>query len=92
MNGIKDCRDEGYQQGFKDGQRTSGKENKKYTATLFAQKAQNLSKNNSIEYIAGWHAGFADGMTEIIRKMVHQEGLATKYFKDLYYNTDEGRS
>ena len=44
----------------------------------------NLSSEESCEFITGWHDGFADGMAKIFKRMVHEEGLATKCFSDLY--------
>ena len=84
MDYKRDYRQEGYQQGYKDSKRTYGKISKKYTDTLFESNKNNLSSEESCEFITGWHDGFADGMAKIFRRMVHEEGLATKYFSDLY--------
>jgi hypothetical protein len=84
MDCIRDYRQEGYQQGYQDCKTTCGKISKKYTDTLFESNKNNLSPEKSCEFITGWQDGFADGMAEVFRRMVHEEGLVTKYFSDLY--------
>ena len=84
MDSKMDYRQEGYQQGYKDAKRSSGKISPKYRDSLFESNKNNLTSEESSEFITGWHDGFADYMAEIFRRIVHEDGLATKYLSDLY--------
>ncbi len=84
MGSKMDYRQKGYQQGYKDAKRSSGKICPKYRETLFDSNKNKLSSEESFEFITGWHDGFADHMAEIFRRIVNEEGLATKYLSDLY--------
>jgi hypothetical protein len=79
-----DYRQEGYQQGYNDAKITGGKVSKKYTDTIFNSKKNNLSSEEFREFINGWHDGIADCMAEFFKRMVREEGIATKYLSDLF--------
>ncbi len=79
---MEGYRQEGYDLGFRDGQRTGGRINKIYTDALFAGRKNNLSPEESRAFITGWHDGFTDGVAEIVKRMVCEEGLVTQYFQD----------
>ena len=74
----------GYQQGYIDAKRTSGKISPKYKYFLFESNKNKLSSEESCEFITGWNDGFADCMAEINKRIVHEDGLATKILSDLY--------
>jgi hypothetical protein len=69
-----DYRQEGYQQGYRDGKSTCGKISKKYTDALFESKTDNLSPVEFCEFITGWQNGFAVGVTDILGNLLQKEG------------------
>jgi len=84
MDSKIDHRQEGYQQGYIDAKRTSGKISPKYRDALFESNKNKISPKESCEFITGWNDGFADFMAEINKRIVHEEGIATKILSDLY--------
>ena len=78
MDLKRDCRLEGYQEGYDDGIRTGGKISKKYMDNLFENKKQQLTPAESCEFINGWEDGFADGILGTLSKMVHKDGVVKR--------------
>ena len=64
---------EGYQQGFIDGKRTEGKIKKEYLDNLLKSKTQNLSTEESKRFEAGWHDGFIDAVSRLLKKVIPNE-------------------
>jgi len=66
---------EGYQQGFIDGKRTEGKIKKKYIDNLLTAETQNLSNEESLKYKIGWHDGFTDAVSRLLKSKAAQESF-----------------
>ena len=75
MDSRRHYRQDGYQKGFIEGERTGGKLKKSYIDTFFKDETQSLSNKDSSDFIEGWHQGFADAVRETLNKMVKKEGI-----------------
>ena len=75
MKTMIDFQHEGYQDGFKDAQRTGGRVSQKYIQNLFKCKAQELTSDDSCMYVKGWEDGFTDGIRGTLKKMVREDGV-----------------
>jgi len=64
---------EGYQQGLLDGKRTGGKIKKEYLDNLLKSATQNLSNEESRRYETGWHDGFIDAVSSLLKNKAVQE-------------------
>ena len=72
-------RDDGYQKGFIEAKRTGGKVRKKYVDNYMKTETQNLSSIYSVEFIKGWHEGFADGVAELLSKLIMKDDFGLSY-------------
>ena len=75
MNSNSYHREEGYQQGVKDGKRTGGRITKKYIINMFNSETKNLTLVESVDYKSGWQYGFSDAVNEKLRNMVSRESF-----------------
>jgi len=86
MDSKNHCRDDGYQKGFVDGRRTGGKIKKSYIDNFLKYETQSLSIENSLEFIKGWHKGFADAVRMALNMMVQKEGLVKSQINEVGLN------
>ena len=66
-------REDGYQKGLYEAKITGGKVRKEYIDNYMKTETQNLPSIYSVEFIKGWHEGFADGVSDLLSKLVMKE-------------------